>query len=117
MRSILVKRLSMRGFIISDGFEHRRAEFLETMSAWLRAGKIKYREDVVRGLENAPGAFLGLLAGRNFGKLVVEVAGPARPEPRVEFRFRSIRSRPAARRTDGRGGSPDGRRGHPGNRI
>ena len=73
MRSILVKRISMRGFISSDGFEHRRAEFLETMSAWLRAGKIKYREDVVQGLENAPGAFLGLLAGRNFGKLIVKV--------------------------------------------
>jgi NADPH-dependent curcumin reductase len=73
MRSILVKRISMRGFISSDGFEHRRAEFLETMSAWLRAGKIRYREDVVQGLENAPGAFLGLLAGRNFGKLIVKV--------------------------------------------
>jgi NADPH-dependent curcumin reductase CurA len=76
MRSVLVNRISMRGFISSDGFEHRRAEFVETMSAWLRAGKIKYRQDVVRGLENAPGAFLGLLAGRNFGKLIVEVAGP-----------------------------------------
>jgi len=73
MRAILVKRISMRGFISSDGFEHRRAEFLETMSAWLRAGKIKYREDVVQGLENAPAAFLGLLAGRNFGKLIVKV--------------------------------------------
>jgi NADPH-dependent curcumin reductase CurA len=73
MRTILVKRISMRGFISSDGFEHRRAEFLETMSAWLRAGKIKYREDVVQGLENAPGAFLGLMAGRNFGKLIVKV--------------------------------------------
>lgn len=73
MRTILVKRISMRGFISSDGFEHRRAEFLETMSAWLRAGKIKYRQDVVQGLENAPGAFLGLMAGRNFGKLIVKV--------------------------------------------
>ncbi len=73
MRSILVKRLTMRGYIISDGFDQRRAEFLQTMSSWLREGKIKYREDIVRGLENAPGAFLGLLAGRNFGKLVVKV--------------------------------------------
>ena len=73
MRAILVKRISMRGFISSDGFEHRRAQFLETMSAWLHAGKIKYREDVVQGLENAPTAFLGLLAGRNFGKLIVKV--------------------------------------------
>jgi NADPH-dependent curcumin reductase len=73
MRTILVKRLDVRGFIISDGFDHRRAEFLESMAAWLREDKIKYREDVVQGLENAPSAFLGLLAGRNFGKLVVKV--------------------------------------------
>jgi hypothetical protein len=77
MRQILVKRLSLRGFIISDGFEHRRADFLESMSGWLRAGRIKYREDIVEGLENAPGAFLGLLAGRNFGKLVVRVSSGA----------------------------------------
>jgi NADPH-dependent curcumin reductase CurA len=77
MRQILVKRLTLRGFIISDGFEHRRSDFLESMSDWLRAGRIKYREDIVEGLENAPGAFLGLLAGRNFGKLVVRVSSGA----------------------------------------
>lgn len=77
MRQILVKRLSLRGFIISDGFEHRRPDFLESMSGWLRAGRIRYREDIVEGLENAPGAFLGLLAGRNFGKLVVRVSSSA----------------------------------------
>jgi NADPH-dependent curcumin reductase CurA len=73
MRAILVKRLALRGFIISDGHEHRRAEFLGAMAAWVREGKVQYREDVVQGLENAPQAFLGLLAGRNFGKLVVRV--------------------------------------------
>jgi len=77
MRAILVKRLTLRGFIISDGFAERRAEFLQTMSAWLREGKITYREDVVEGLENAPRAFLGLLAGRNFGKLVIHVGRDA----------------------------------------
>jgi hypothetical protein len=77
MRQILVKRLALRGFIISDGFEHRRPDFLDSMSGWLREGKIKYREDIVEGLENAPGAFLGLLAGRNFGKLVVRVSADA----------------------------------------
>jgi NADPH-dependent curcumin reductase len=74
LRKILVKRISLQGFIITLGFEHRRADFLDAMAAWLRDGKIRYREDVVHGLESAPGAFLGLLAGRNFGKLVVEVA-------------------------------------------
>jgi NADPH-dependent curcumin reductase len=41
---------------------------------WIRTGRLKYREDVVEGLENAPAAFLGLLQGRNFGKLVVKVS-------------------------------------------
>ena len=43
------------------------------MTAWVAAGEVRYREDVVQGLENAPEAFRGLLAGRNFGKLVVQV--------------------------------------------
>jgi NADPH-dependent curcumin reductase CurA len=82
MRAMLVKRLTLRGFIISDGFDQRRAEFLESMSSWVESGKIKYREHIVQGLENAPGAFLGLLAGRNFGKLVIELAdAPARGAP------------------------------------
>jgi hypothetical protein len=46
------------------------------MQAWLAAGRIKYREDVVQGLENAPHAFLGLLSGHNFGKLVVDLEDP-----------------------------------------
>ena len=62
----------MRGFI-SDDYAHRFDEFLASMQAWLREGRIKCREDVVHGLENAPRAFLGLLEGRNFGKLVVSL--------------------------------------------
>jgi NADPH-dependent curcumin reductase CurA len=73
MRAVLVKRLTMRGFIIFDDYGPRFGEFREQMSTWLRDGKIRYREDVVEGLENAPEAFIGLLAGRNFGKLVVKV--------------------------------------------
>jgi len=74
MRTILVKRITMRGFIIFDDFGDRFGEFFAAMQAWLREGRIKYREHVVEGLENAPEAFLGLLEGRNFGKLVVRVA-------------------------------------------
>jgi len=48
--------------------------FLRDMSQWLREGKIKYREDVIQGLENAPRAFIGLLKGENIGKRVVQVA-------------------------------------------
>jgi NADPH-dependent curcumin reductase CurA len=73
MRAILVKRITLRGFIIFDFASHHE-EFVTTMSGWLRAGRIKYREDIVQGIEHAPEAFLGLLAGRNFGKLVVRVS-------------------------------------------
>jgi NADPH-dependent curcumin reductase CurA len=73
MRTILVKRISMRGFIIYDDYGDRFGEFQASMQAWLNGGRIKYREDVVHGLENAPAAFLGLLEGRNFGKLVVRL--------------------------------------------
>jgi NADPH-dependent curcumin reductase CurA len=48
------------------------------MSAWLRDGKIKYREDVVDGLDKTPEAFIGLLSGRNLGKLLVRVSDPAK---------------------------------------
>jgi NADPH-dependent curcumin reductase CurA len=76
MRAVLVKRITLRGFIVFDIDAYRRAEFLAMLDAWLHEGKLKYREDVVRGLVNAPAAFLGLLEGRNFGKLVVDVGGP-----------------------------------------
>jgi NADPH-dependent curcumin reductase CurA len=44
------------------------------MSLWLTSGQIKFREDIVDGLENAPQAFIGLLEGKNFGKLIIRVA-------------------------------------------
>lgn len=71
--TLLVKRIKMQGFIIFDHYERRHAEFAATMSAWLKAGRIKYREDVVEDLERAPQAFIGLLRGDNFGKVVVRV--------------------------------------------
>ena len=73
-RTLLVKRIRMQGFIIFD-YEGRQPEFLGPMRTWLAEGKIKAREDIVEGLENAPQAFMGLLKGENFGKLVVRVAG------------------------------------------
>jgi NADPH-dependent curcumin reductase len=72
MRSVLTKRLTLRGFIVSDFIAHA-GEFERDISTWLREGRIKYREDVVDGLEKAPEAFIGLLNGRNFGKLLVRV--------------------------------------------
>ncbi len=72
-RTLLVKRIRMQGFIVFD-YEGRQAEFLGPMRQWLAEGRVKFREDVVEGLENAPSAFIGLLQGENFGKLVVRVA-------------------------------------------
>jgi len=75
LRTVLIKRITVRGFIVSDTYAQRSAEVLAALESWLREGRIKYREDVVRGLENAPSAFIGLMEGRNFGKLIVDVGG------------------------------------------
>jgi len=74
MRQVLSKRLNLRGFIQFD-FAEQRPDFIRDMAQWIRDGRIKYREDIVDGLENAPQAFIGLLQGKNFGKLIVRVAG------------------------------------------
>ena len=68
--SRITKRLTFRGFIVID-FASQKAEFERDMAAWLRERKVKYREDIVDGLENAVPAFRGLLQGQNFGKLLV----------------------------------------------
>lgn len=75
MRAVLTKRLTIKGFIIFDDYADRYPEFARDMTTWLTDGKIKYLEQVVDGLENAAEAFMGLLEGRNFGKLVVRVGG------------------------------------------
>jgi hypothetical protein len=73
MRTILTKRLKVQGFIIFEDYGHRYPEFAQAMSGWVASGQIKYREQVVDGLEHAPQAFIGMLEGRNFGKLVIRV--------------------------------------------
>jgi NADPH-dependent curcumin reductase CurA len=70
---VLVNRVTIRGFIVSDHAD-RMAQFLADCRRWLREGKLKYREDIVEGLERAPEAFIGLLQGRNLGKMLVKVA-------------------------------------------
>jgi NADPH-dependent curcumin reductase CurA len=72
-RFLLVNRARMEGFIVFD-YRDRYPEALRALAGWIRAGKIKYREDIVEGLTNAPRAFLGLMQGKNFGKLLVHVA-------------------------------------------
>jgi NADPH-dependent curcumin reductase len=73
MRLILTRRLRIQGFIVSD-FAAQRGDFLRDVSAWFREGKIKYREDIVEGLERAPEAFIKLLRGDGFGKMIIKIA-------------------------------------------
>ena len=68
------KRLRIQGFIVSDHFEGF-GEFFERAAGWVRDGRLRYRETVVDGIENAPAAFIGLLGGDNIGKMLVRV-GP-----------------------------------------
>jgi NADPH-dependent curcumin reductase CurA len=74
MREILSKSLTLRGFINYDFAAQYYADFLRDVGAGIADGSIRYREDIVDGLENAPEAFIGMLDGRNFGKLIVRVA-------------------------------------------
>jgi hypothetical protein len=71
---LVTKRLTVRGFIISDHYELWPA-FRNEMGAWVRDGRVRYRETIVEGIEQAPEAFLGLLGGENIGKMLVRV-GP-----------------------------------------
>jgi NADPH-dependent curcumin reductase CurA len=63
----------MKGFIVTD-HNDRAPAFLKDCSQWVREGLVKYREDIVDGLEHAPSALLKLFDGRNFGKLIVRVS-------------------------------------------
>ncbi len=74
MHTLLVRRINMRGFIINLEYGSRFGEFFRAMSGWGAEGKIKDREDIVEGFENAPGSFIGMLERRNFGKLIVRLA-------------------------------------------
>jgi NADPH-dependent curcumin reductase CurA len=74
MGTLLRKRIRMQGFICFDDYGPRYPEFLAAMRPWVQDGIVKSREDIVLELENAPGAFIGLLQGKNFGKLVIQLA-------------------------------------------
>jgi NADPH-dependent curcumin reductase len=73
MREILSKSLTLRGFINYEFAAEHYPAFLHDVGAGIADGRIRYREDFVDGLENAPEAFIGMLEGRNFGKLIVRV--------------------------------------------
>ena len=74
MPLLLRWRIKVQGFIIFDHFA-RMPAFYQEMSAWVRDGQVRYREEILEGLEQAPQGLIGLLRGENFGKLVVRVSG------------------------------------------
>ena len=74
MGTILRKRMTMRGFIVFDDFGHLYPEFAKQMGDWVTRGKIQYREEMIKGLEQAPAAFVGLLKGEAFGKRVIKLS-------------------------------------------
>ena len=71
----MLVRLQARaeGFIVTQ-FENSYEGARQRIAGWMKEGRIKYKEDVVEGLENAPRAFMGLMQGKNFGKLLVKVS-------------------------------------------
>jgi len=73
LRPILFNRATVRGFIVSDHAD-RFADFIRDASRWVQAGQLRYREDIVEGIENAPRALIGLLRGENFGKRLIRVS-------------------------------------------
>ena len=77
MKLVLTKSLMVRGFIQDEFVSAHMRDFVRDMSGWVADGSVRYREDVVEGLDAAPEAFRGLLTGANFGKLLVRVS----PDP------------------------------------
>ena len=73
MGTLLTRRIRMQGFIIFDDYGDRYPAFVQEMGRWVQEGRVKFREDRVTGLEQAPEAFIGMLQGNNFGKLVVQL--------------------------------------------
>jgi hypothetical protein len=70
--NIITKRLTMKGFIVSDWLD-RRSTFEQEVGGYLKAGMLKQKETVVKGIDQAPGAFIGLFHGQNTGKMVVDL--------------------------------------------
>jgi len=79
LTNVIAKRLRIQGFIVSDHFDSYPA-FLNDMKTWMAEGKIKWKETVLDGLDNAPQAFLNLFSGDNFGKMLVRLSSSAKDQ-------------------------------------
>ncbi len=75
LRQLIIKRARVEGFLIFD-YADRYEEALRQLAEWLKAGKLKYRETIAEGIENAPQAFISMLKGGNIGKQLVKVSEP-----------------------------------------
>ncbi len=73
LSNIIYRRVTIRGFVAAD-FPHLRRDFQRDMSAWLGDGRVRYRETVMQGIDQAPAAIIGLLNGENVGKMLVRLA-------------------------------------------
>lgn len=74
MGMILRKRMTLQGFIVFNDFGHLYPKFASQMATWVEAGKVRYLEEIIEGLEQAPAALIGLLKGDSFGKRVIHLA-------------------------------------------
>ena len=72
-RHLLIKRARMQGFVVLD-YVARYDEALRELAAWIRAGKLHYREEILEGIEHAPDAIAGLYRGENTGKRLIRIA-------------------------------------------
>src|SRR6266511_3059688 len=101
-RHLLVKRARMQGFLIFDHVQ-RSPEALRELESWVRNGQIRYREDILDGIEQAPGSIAGLYRGENLGKRLIRIA-PDVP-PRDPFPTQTWTGHPAIRSSSGSPGS------------
>ena len=72
-RAVLTNQASVEGFLVFR-FEQKYSIARKKLANWLKSGKLIWKEDIVNGLENAPNAFIGLMNGKNFGKLLIKVS-------------------------------------------
>ncbi|NQV22426.1 MAG: NADP-dependent oxidoreductase, partial [Rhodospirillales bacterium] len=73
LMNIVRQEITMRGFIVMS-YGHLMGDFYRDMRQWLKDGSVKYRETIIEGIEKAPEAFMGMLRGENFGKMIVQVS-------------------------------------------